>query len=70
MNAKKIYIINIVTLFFTVPWFFNKNDLESFFGFPYWAFYSLFGTFIYAIVTYYCINKYWFISESDNFLKK
>ena len=54
----------------TVPWFFINTKMESIGGFPYWALYALFSTFIYAICIFYFLYRYWSISSSDKSLKK
>lgn len=70
MSRIKLYILNIFLLFMTVPWFFINTKMESIGGFPYWALYALFSTFIYATCIFYFLYKYWSISSSDKSLKK
>ncbi len=65
MNILRLYLINFTLLVITVPWFFIESDSNNIFGFPYWAFYSLFSTFIYAINVYYFLQKFWFLAESE-----
>jgi hypothetical protein len=69
---KKLVLFVLIFLLhvMTVPWFFFSTKLESITGFPYWAFYSLCSTFIYAVCIFYFLQKYWAISESDTTLEK
>ena len=48
----------------TVPWFFYNDSMDSIIGFPKWASYYLFVTFLYAVITYVLIKKYWFTADS------
>ena len=70
MSRRKLNLLNFMILLMTVPWFFNNTKFESIMGFPYWAFYSLFLTLLYAIIIFYFLGKYWSISKSDGPLKK
>ena len=66
MSKIKIYVINIFLLVMMTPWFFSVYELESIFGFPKWAFYSLLATIIYAISIFFCLHRYWFTFDSNN----
>ena len=70
MSRIKLYGLNIFLLLMTVPWFFINTKMESIGGFPHWALYALFSTFIYAISIFYFLHRYWPISASDKSLKK
>ncbi len=70
MSRIKLYLLNFMILLMTVPWFFNNKQFDSILGFPYWAFYSLFVTLLYAIIIFYFLGKYWSMSKSDGPLKK
>ena len=66
MRPFKLYILNFLFIILTVPWFFLDDSINSIFGFPFWAFYSLIMTFLYAIIIYLFLKKYWFVSVSLN----
>jgi len=70
MSRIKLYGLNIFLLLMTVPWFFINTEMESIGGFPHWALYVLFSTFIYAISIFYFLHRYWSISASEKSLKK
>ena len=70
MTRLKLYILIIVLLILTVPWGFITSDMKSIGGFPFWAFYSLLATFLYAIIIYYFIQKFWSLSTSNKHMKK
>ena len=70
MLRIKLYGLNIFLLLMTVPWFFINTKMESIVGIPYWAFYALFSTFIYAIIIFYFLNRYWSISATNKLIKK
>ena len=63
---KFIYILCIVLLLFTVPWFFTNMNMHSILGFPDWALYSLIATLVYSIIISYFLKKYWFSTNLDN----
>ena len=44
---------------------YSEVNMQSVFGFPNWALYSLIATFIYAVIIAIFIQKYWFISASE-----
>ena len=69
MSRINLYGLNILLLLMTVPWFFFNTKMESIAGFPYWAMYALFSTFIYAISIFYFLHRYWSTSISDKSLK-
>ena len=70
MSRIKLYGINIFLLIMTVPWFIINTKMQSIYGFPLWALYTLLATFIYAISIFYFLHKYWSISASEKTLKK
>ena len=70
MSRIKLYGMNILLLLMTIPWFFINTKMESIVGFPYWALFALFSTFIYALSIYYFLHRYWSISASEKTLKK
>ena len=63
-SMYKIYILQFCVLFITVPWFYKSSNLDSIYGFPVWAFYSILFTFIYAVIIFYILSKYWPNSNS------
>ena len=63
MIHKKLYLLNFLLLFLTVPWFFYNDSTDMIIGIPNWAFYSLLVTFLYAVITYVLIKKYWFTRD-------
>ena len=63
MIHKKLYILNFLLLFLTVPWFFYNDSTAMIIGVPNWAFYSLLVTFLYAVIIYVLIRKYWFTRD-------
>ena len=70
MTKIALYFFSIFLLLFTVPWFYSSINMQSVFGFPIWAFYSLVATFIYAIIIALFLHKYWAISAKENHLKE
>ena len=70
MTLIKLYVLNILLLLMTVPWFFKSTKMESIIGFPSWAFYALLSTFIYAICIFYFLHRYWAISASEKSINK
>ena len=54
----------------TVPWFFISSNMETIGGLPFWAFYALLTTFVYAVVMFYFLHKYWLLSASDKSLQE
>tara|TARA_Y100000590_G_scaffold318554_1_gene360447 strand:+ start:2743 stop:2895 length:153 start_codon:yes stop_codon:yes gene_type:complete len=49
---------------------YSEENLQSIFGFPIWALYSLSATFIYAIIIAIFLQKYWSVSASEDNLSK
>ena len=49
---------------------YSEENMQSIFGFPIWALYSLVATFIYSVIIAIFLQKYWFISASEEDLNK
>ena len=70
MTRIKLFLLNIMLIIMTVPWFSNDMKIRSIFGVPSWALYTLSSTFIYAVCIYYFLNQYWSVSASNKTLEK
>ena len=70
MSRIKLYVLNIILLLMTVPWFFIDTKTEDTASFPHWGLYALFSTLIYAISVFYFLHKYWSMSASEQTLNK
>ncbi|MFQ5963373.1 MAG: hypothetical protein ACE5KZ_03720 [Candidatus Scalinduaceae bacterium] len=66
MSRLTLYIISILTLVATVPWFFSEEMDVQVFGFPPWAFYSICMTVLYAVVISVIIYRYWHVLAGDD----
>ena len=66
MAKYKLYTLNIILITFTVPWFYFSPEIQFAVGFPAWAIYSILTTFIYAIIVFYFLGKYWHLSASED----
>jgi hypothetical protein len=56
MTTKKAWILSILMLVLTVPWFITSS--EMIFGFPAWAFYALIVTVLYSFLIAYLFQIY------------
>lgn len=59
MNRLTLYILSIVSLLATVPWFFFETTETQLLGLPCWAFYSICMTMVYAMVIALIFYRYW-----------
>jgi hypothetical protein len=59
LTKKNIYIIVILFLFLSVPWFFFDINPGKYFGLPDWGFYSFVLSILFAITVAILISKYW-----------
>lgn len=60
MNKPLIFLIMVVLLVASVPWFYNELELRHIFGFPPWAMYSFIMVIVFAVVTCVIYGLYWF----------
>ena len=65
MTRKKIYLVSILLLAATVPWFFVRERHFHILGFPPWAFYSLCMTVLYAAGSCFLIGRFWSLLSDD-----
>lgn len=56
MTPKKAWILSLLMLVLTVPWFITSS--EMIFGFPAWAFYALIVTVLYSFLIAYLFQIY------------
>ncbi len=56
MTTKKAWIVSLIMLVLTVPWFITSS--EMIFGFPAWAFYALIVTVLYSFLIAYLFQIY------------
>ena len=70
MTRTRLFLLNILLLLITVPWFANATNLGSIIGVPNWAIYALFSTFFYALCICYFLHRYWTLSSSHKKLDK
>ena len=56
MTQKKAWILSLLMLVLTVPWFITSS--EMIFGFPAWAFYALIVTVLYSFLIAYLFQIY------------
>lgn len=65
-----LFLISLVALVFTVPWFFtnpesSEGHVATILGFPVWAFYAVVSSFLYACLISWCLGRYWDLAASD-----
>ena len=65
MTRARLYILILLLILLTVPWFFSGISSNILIGFPPWALYALLATLIYAIIISYLLGKYWSLSASE-----
>lgn len=49
---------------------YSEENMQSVFGFPVWAIYSLVATFIYSVIIAIFLQKYWSLSSLEEDLNK
>lgn len=62
----KIFLISIIALVLTVPWFFIDFSNTTVLGFPLWAFYSIVMSVLYAAVIAIMLGRYWDVSAGTD----
>ena len=65
MTITKLYIIILLLILLTVPWFFSGISSIIVVGFPLWALYAILATLIYAVIIAYFLEKYWSLSSGE-----
>ena len=65
MTRTRLYILILLLILLTVPWFFSGIASIIVVGFPPWALYTLMATLIYAVITSYFLGKYWSLSARE-----
>ena len=65
MTRTRLYILILLFLLLTVPWFFSDISSIIVAGFPPWALYTLLATLLYAVVISYFLGKYWSLSARE-----
>ena len=65
MNRPLLYLLTILALALTVPWFFTGDSEARLLGFPLWAAWAVGASFIYAVVIAICIGRYWDLSAGE-----
>ena len=65
MTRTRLYILIVLLILLTVPWFFSGIVSIIVAGFPLWALYTLLTTLIYAVITSYFLGKYWSLSAQE-----
>ena len=65
MTRTRLYILILLLILLTVPWFFSGIASIIVVGFPPWALYTLMATLIYAVITSYFLRKYWSLSARE-----
>ena len=65
MTRTRLYIIILLLILLTVPWFFFGIAQNIVVGFPPWALYTLLATLIYAVIISYFLGKYWSLSARE-----
>lgn len=65
MKFLYIFVIPLLILIASVPWFFTGESSRVILGFPAWGFYSLILSLIYAVVVAIFLKKFWSLSAQD-----
>ena len=65
VTRTRLYILILLFLILTVPWFFSDISSIIVAGFPLWALYTLMATLIYAVIISYLLEKYWSLSARE-----
>jgi len=65
MTRIRLYILMLVLILLTIPWFFSGITSRIIVGFPSWALYTFIATLIFAIITSYILGKYWNLSARE-----
>ena len=65
MTRTRLYIIMLVLILLTIPWFFSGISPNIIVGFPSWALYTFIATLLYAVITSYILGKYWTLSARE-----
>ena len=62
MNRPLLYILTILALALTVPWFFSGDSDKRILGFPVWAAWAVGASALYAVLIAFLIGRYWDLS--------
>ncbi len=66
MTKLRLCCISAFLLIASVPWFFTEFRPGNILGLPSWAFYSIFVTIVYAIVTAVFLERYWSLFADED----
>ncbi len=65
MRKSALYILTLLALVLTVPWWFASDSDARILGMPNWAFYALVASALYAAIISFCVGKFWNVSAKS-----